>query len=246
MKTGYPRFFVARIIHQLAMRLLKIHHQREGHSVNGETTDQPIYGRLAMVLDTLRHGQLCHSIMTEWSAARSGGGAPSPDIQVHIVDWDGKIAMPGQEDAGEGGPARNIGDENIILVSYPAELALDAKAFWQHTGFGISSRRATHWLENAPFLSTHSSSVPTSSSLEAQQRVELAKAKLKQRIAAGQSSDGLTVSPSDVFLFPTGMSAIAETAAAIKDLRQLTPDAPYRAVVFGSVLFPSPSLSPKN
>lgn len=42
--------------------------------------------------------------------------------------------------------------DEIYAVVYPQELAVEAKAFWQHTGFGISSRRATYWLENASFL----------------------------------------------------------------------------------------------
>ena len=236
MKTGYPRFFVARVIHRLAMRLLGIRHSRDGHPVNSEQSGgETIGGELAMVLDTRRHARMCRSILTEWSVVRNGG-TPADAIGVYVVTWDGKVTAVDQENIpNQLDPPRRIGDEDIVLVSYPAELALDAKAFWQHTGFGISSRRATHWLESAPFLSsTPSAPRPLPSPAEAAQRVELAKEQLKHRIATGQSSEALAVSPSDVFLFPTGMSAIAETTAAIQTLRQPTPSSPYRVAVFGS------------
>ncbi len=244
MKTGYPRFFVARVVHRLAMRLLEIRHSQEGHPIKSEQSGiETIYGELAMVLDTRRHGSMCRSILTEWSAIRDGG-TPAVDIGVFTVTWDGKITAVDQENIPDCVDSpRRVGDEDIVLVSYPAELALDAKAFWQHTGFGISSRRATHWLESAPFLSS-TPLVPRllPSPAEAAQRVELAREQLKHRIATGQSSDPLAVSPSDVFLFPTGMSAIAETTAAIKTLRQPTPSSPYRVAVFGSAPPSSPNM----
>ena len=241
MKTGYPRFFVARVVHRLAMRLLEIRHSGEGPPIKSERSGvETICGQLAMVLDTRRHGRMCHSILTEWSSVRDAG-TPAVDIGVYTVTWDGKITAVDQENISDHADSpRRIGDEDIVLVSYPAELALDAKAFWQHTGFGISSRRATHWLESAPFLSsTPSIPRPLLSPAEAAQRVELAKDKLKHRIATGQSSDNLAVSPSDVFLFPTGMSAIAETTAAIKTIRQPTSSSPYRVAVFGFDPLPS-------
>ena len=243
MKTGYPRFFVARVVHRLAMRLLGIRHLREGHPLKSEQSDvETICGELAMVLDTPRHARMCRSVLTEWRAALNGGTA-GVDIGVYTVTWDGNITPVDQENIHDHDePPRRIDDEDIILVSYPAELALDAKAFWQHTGSGISSRRATHWLENAPFLSsTPPVPKPLPPPAEAVERLEQAKEQLKYRIATGQSSDTLAVSPSDVFLFPTGMSAIAETTAAIKTLRQPTPSSAYRVAVFGYA--PSPSFS---
>ena len=37
---------------------------------------------------------------------------------------------------------RDIEDSACVLISYPAECADSAKEYWQHTGEGISSRRA--------------------------------------------------------------------------------------------------------
>lgn len=246
MTTGYPRFFVARVVHKLAMRLLEIHNAREG-TVDGEDAGVGTSGgRLAMLLDTVRHADMCRRMLEEWCLVRTEGER-IVDIGVYNVTWDGKITTVGSgEKLTQGGSARKIGDEDIVLLSFPVELALDAKSLWQHTGFGISSRRATHWLDNAPFLSTATPQNSLSPPPDAAQRVGQAKADIKERLATGNSSSTLTVSPSDVFLCPTGMTAIAETADAIKSLRQHTPDSPYRVAVFGLVLPHPHSFLPSN
>jgi cystathionine gamma-synthase len=228
MKTGYPRFFTPRIVHRLAMRLLEkqqSEQQTAGAKQQGE--------RLAILLDTVRHAQLCRKSLPEWGAPETERVCPA-DIGVYVVAWEGRITAVTEEENRlvQFPPSRDVGEEDIILVSYPSQLALQAKAFWQHTGFGISSRRATHWLENAPFLEPQ---VPKSipSPAERSDSVRQALAALKERTAAGQSSTAVSVQPSDVFLFPTGMTAIAKLADAIKHLRPPTPNTPYRVAVFG-------------
>lgn len=64
---------------------------------------------------------------------------------VFVVDFDGNIRPVKKSENGS--------DLNeIYVVVYPQQGEKEAKAFWQHTGYGISSRRATYWLENAPFF----------------------------------------------------------------------------------------------
>ncbi|KAL2128940.1 hypothetical protein VTI74DRAFT_8423 [Chaetomium olivicolor] len=234
MKTGYPRFFVPRVVDKLAIQLLEIVQSGNGMKVNdrliglGKTE-----GKLAMLLDTPRHAQMCRKSLPMWHTTDSTSPA---DIEVHIVSWDGTFTtLEEGAPAAELERAETIGEEDVLLISYPAEFALAAKAFWQHTGFGISSRRATHWLEHAPFLATSTIPTPPSTPLEISLKVDQAKAELKSRIAAGLSppSSNIHVSSSDVFLFPTGMTAITETADAIKSLRAPTPSSPYRVAVFG-------------
>ncbi|KAH6649373.1 pyridoxal phosphate-dependent transferase [Chaetomium tenue] len=234
MKTGYPRFFVPRVVHQLAMRLLA-----GQQSDTAFANDIGIHGegeeRLATLLNAARHGKVCRETLAEWSKAKKRGAKP-PYIGVYAVAWDGKVS-PVQEEAtpDESRPASQIGEEDIILVTYPAELAPEAKSFWQHTGYGISSRRATYWLEHAPFLADPASSKPSLSPAERSLSVIQARAALKEQIATGQSSPShnLHVAPSDVFLFSSGMTAITELATAIKSLRPPTPGSPYRVAVFG-------------
>ncbi|KAH6844629.1 pyridoxal phosphate-dependent transferase [Chaetomium sp. MPI-CAGE-AT-0009] len=234
MKTGYPRFFVPRVVHQLAMRFLA---RQQSEPAFGN--DIGIHGegeeRLATLLSSASHGRACREALPEWNKAKPTA-AKSANIGVYAVTWDGNVSLvPEAVSPDETEPTPETGKEDIILVTYPAELAPEAKAFWQHTGFGISSRRATHWLEHAPFLAEPTSSKPFLPPAERSLRVNQARAALKERIATGHSSPAhdLHVSPSDVFLFPTGMSAIAAIAAAIKSLRPPTPGSPYRVAVFG-------------
>lgn len=236
MKTGYPRFFVPRVVHQLAMRLLA-----RQQSDTAFADDLGIHGegeeRLATLLNAARHGRVCRETLLEWSKAKKTE-ANSPYIGVYAVAWGGKVSPVQQEatpDKSRTTSQPEIGEEDIILVTYPAELAPEVKSFWQHTGYGISSRRATYWLEHAPFLADPASSKPSLSSAERSLSVIQARAALKDQIAAGQSSPthNLHVAPSDVFLFSSGMTAITELATAIKSLRPPTPGFPYRVAVFG-------------
>ncbi|KAK3290952.1 putative cystathionine gamma-synthase/beta-lyase [Chaetomium fimeti] len=198
MKTGYPRFFVPRVVHQLAMRLL-VGQQSDTAFAN----DIGIHGdgeeRLATLLNSAQHGRECRKVLPEWSKERMTN-TKAAHIGVYAVTWDGKVSPVQEADNPDGNePTRETGEEDIILATYPAELALEAKSFWQHT----------------------------------------ARAALKDRIATGQSSPAhnLHVAPSDVFLFPTGMSAIAAIATAIKSLRPPTPGFP------GNPLLQSPDLT---
>jgi cystathionine gamma-synthase len=234
MKTGYPRFFVPRVVQQLATRLLA--RQR---SDTAFADDIGIHGegeeRLVTLLNSARHGQVCRKTLPEWSKAKGTTGE-SPYIGVYAVTWDGKVSPVPEADNPDGTESVcDTCEEDIILVTYPAELAPEAKSFWQHTGFGISSRRATYWLEHAPFLAGPTPSKLSLSPVERSLSVQHARAALKDRIATGQSSatHNLHVVPSDVFLYSSGMSAIAGLATAIKSLRPPTPGSPYRVAVFG-------------
>ncbi|KAK4153447.1 putative cystathionine gamma-synthase/beta-lyase [Chaetomidium leptoderma] len=228
MTTGYPRFFLSLVVDRLAVRLLEL--ASPSDVVGVEKTGQ----RLSRLLDSVRHAQMFRKALPEWDTTQR---TSSRDIGVYTVTWDGEITAVKEDNVPNQFECRRIGDEGIVLVSYPAELAAEAKAFWQHTGFGISSRRATHWLEDAPFLSASPAPNPTPRppAEMISRKINHARAALKQRIAIGHSSpsNNLHVSPSDVFLFPTGMTAITETADTIKSLRHPTPDSPYRVAIFG-------------
>ncbi|KXX81307.1 putative cystathionine gamma-synthase [Madurella mycetomatis] len=234
MRTGYPRFFIPRVADRLAMQLLGLHESKI--ALAREAGGSKSGAQLGLVLSTLRHAQLCRQALCAWNP-RQHQISPT-DVGVYIVGWEGQITAV-EED---GDPPRHpetvsseaIGTEDIFLVSYPAELALEAKAFWQHTGFGISSRRATHWLRNAPFLSG-TTVFPSVDNTEMRNKVRWASSQLKRRIAVGQAarSDGMTLAEDDVFLYQAGMTAIVEIAATIKSLRPPSPDSAYRVAVFG-------------
>jgi len=97
----------------------------------------------------------------------------------------------------------SIGVDDVHAVFYPSESAAEAKAFWQHSGEGVSPRlaeqalRALGGLESVEVLSAGANSgspgEPTSGNSDAV---------LRQRIA-----DSIGGAAEDVFLFPCGMNA---------------------------------------
>lgn len=236
MTTGYPRFFIPRIVERLALQLLSLQGSKTASAQNGCGGKEHGGARLGLVLSTLRYAVLCRQALCRWNPRKDEISAA--DMEIHIVGWEGRVTTI--EDDGvlpeSFGAPQAIGNEDIVLVSYPAELAPEAKAFWQHTGFGISSRRATHWLQNAPFLA--GSTIPKSVDItEIPHKLGQARAALKRRIAVGHSrhSDSISLSDDDVCLYQTGMTAIVETAAAIKALHPPGDDSPPRVAVFGFV-----------
>lgn len=109
-------------------------------------------------------------------------------------------------------------DEYIHAVTFPEELESEAKAFWQHTGYGISSRRARFWLDNAPFLSLTSRNDGVSSILP-QEQADTAACVLRERIASLLSTNSQAADVEGVFLYPTGMSSISHSATALRSTR---------------------------
>lgn len=116
------------------------------------------------------------------------------------------------------------------MVTYPDQLEAEAKAFWQHTGFGISSRLAAFWLKNATPLREQRAGLSCNGKTEGLpiESAQGAAVSLRQRIA-GLYNKG---DASDVYLYPTGMSAIAHTAFALRSLTRHTSER-YRVAVFG-------------
>ncbi|MFA7235685.1 MAG: PLP-dependent transferase [Phycisphaeraceae bacterium] len=98
----------------------------------------------------------------------------------------------------------NLGE--LHATSFPPALADRAKCYWQHAGEGISSRTAEGALAPSPSEGEGTD----------------AKSILRQRIAAlaGASAD-------DVYLYPTGMSAIFTLHRALRTIRPDRPAAQF-------------------
>ncbi|KAK3371052.1 putative cystathionine gamma-synthase/beta-lyase [Lasiosphaeria ovina] len=198
MKTGYPRFFIPRAVERLAVLIMQC------HALNGGATNTNTEDNQFLILPSRRYATLAHRFL--FNKHQEG---KSDSITTQRVRWNGL-------------DCRAVGDqpcgtEDIFIVSFPKELLLAAKAFWQYTGFGISSRRATFWSECAPILSE------SHSSTSLQNDAAIARAELQARMAAGHSSEGFQVNPRDVFLYPTGMAAITEAAIAVQSVQNQTP-----------------------
>ncbi|KAF9777838.1 hypothetical protein IL306_004308 [Fusarium sp. DS 682] len=116
------------------------------------------------------------------------------DFNGQVYDWDD--------------PETGNEWNRVYVIMYNLTLAKDAKEFLHNTGFGISSRTAAYWLENAPFLNPNR--VPPAVDLPIEE-AKYAKIALQQRIADMFSTNDNKLNMDDVFLHSNGMSAVTQT-----------------------------------
>jgi len=279
MRTGYPRFFVPRVVKRLAVRIMQVQSESKYSSGVETTNDAEL---LSLIFSTQRYAKMAHQILSHEHPGTDSGSS----IAALKVKWNGLITEVGtseeesvlsdsrsatpeepltppflaehmvsniekemsvskthgaispqvvtcHDEAHENQPSVDefpSGTEDIFIVSFPKDLFPTAKAIWQHTGFGISSRRAMLWLGNAPFLSGSSDS-----SFDGYKKIDSsnARTKIQARISAGFSSKDLQVNQNDVFLYPSGMTAITEAAVAVRSIRDPRNQSPCAVAVFG-------------
>ncbi|KAG0640634.1 pyridoxal phosphate-dependent transferase [Tuber brumale] len=113
MKTGYPRFFIHKSIQKLASTILS-------------SFGQP--GEEVMLFPTPRVAARCRQFIKATSRT-----TPAPSTRV--VEF---VSKTRKRNGGDGRPIWS----DLCAVMYPASEAKVAKQFWQHTGDGVSSRRA--------------------------------------------------------------------------------------------------------
>ena len=214
MQTGYPRFFIHRLIERLAQHVCeKLKHEF-------------LRPQKAMLFPSKTQALRCKRYLTDHAPETSPAGicvvslASSPLIaaeETTSIHWE---------------------HAEIHAVLYPSDLYSLAKPFWQHTGFGISSRYAKFCLDrvddlqlqtsHTPSMQDHThSTVPENkppatcgekkgfhASLQETADVGI-KSILRRRIARLVSSEKNAVAENDVYLFPCGMSAISTIAQAL-------------------------------
>ena len=124
-------------------------------------------------------------------------------------------------------------------VLYPEDISQHAAAFWRDTGDGITSRHAKYcheWLQfldsesenpvlqtraaQSASMSVRSSQLMIRSALQEEVDIKTFIAKLASSDQSGQPA----VASTDVFLYPTGMSAISAMARALATFSE-SPDA---------------------
>ncbi|KAK4446125.1 putative cystathionine gamma-synthase/beta-lyase [Podospora aff. communis PSN243] len=226
LQVGYPRFMIPRVVETLVGMLLE---------ELALQTEFPTAGIRAIILCSHRHALMCR----EYLCRDSGSAVGSGTISIFSVSWSGRIAVDvtrsalPNEDV-EVGP----GMEDLFVVCFPEDHYTTAKSFWQHTGFGISSRRAARWVELGPFSRGTAAPTMQHNSLldpvSIQFAVDEARASMKRLISANQSSSGeIKIDEKDVFLYPSGMAGITEVAAAIQALRGRGEKRICTAAVFG-------------
>lgn len=228
MRTGYPRFFVPRVVDKLAEKVIGVY----GGESNRTTV--PSDKVSAIIFPTHRYAEIYLKFL-----ARQVSPEELHNFHGITLTWKGYFSLLDARDGKErplicpDDSADSPYRKDISAVIYPTSLYPLAKAIWQHTGFGISSRRATYWLENSPLCGNlESKSTKDHSATRIEPDPEPTKEVIRERIADGQSLSDLKVDKENVLLYPTGMAAITETAAAIKKLCP-TNKRPPTAAVFG-------------
>ncbi|RDB27977.1 putative cystathionine gamma-synthase [Hypsizygus marmoreus] len=144
MVSGYPRFF----IHLSIQKLARIFEQKYG--TNSER---------CMLFATHRVADQCRSFMQTRSIhARLISLLICPEDKENgrIIERDTRSQQT---------DCTSTESANLHIVLFPSDAFPVAKEFWQHSGMGISSRRAEHCLSMLPEELTKSgTSSPTSSS----------------------------------------------------------------------------------
>jgi cystathionine gamma-synthase len=199
MTTGYPRFFVPLIVQELASKIINI-----TLSGSHEILDIAFSHDDADELDALLVPTRFMSIGCQKYLQSH---APDDDFLAVAFTMEGVCSAEHYHETLGNGTAKVYG---IIFRGSTSEG--EAKAFWQHTGFGISSRCASYWLSNAPCLKD-SSRVPNE--LPQQHAPSEAQSGIRERIADLLSSPAISVTERYVCLFHTGMSAIVHSAYAL-------------------------------
>ncbi|EEU47097.1 uncharacterized protein NECHADRAFT_78174 [Fusarium vanettenii 77-13-4] len=203
MKTGYPRFFVPLIVRELSERLLE-------WIASKIPADEATKELMSVLAEPGRSAMLfpaCH--LAGMGRKYLQLHTDRPVVVVQIA-FDGSIRTPGAVPL----EALEFSAGDICAVVHPQELVVEAKAFWQHAGCGISTRRATYWLEHAPFLNGGKRKVVNLLLKEPQD----AKITLQRRIGDLLSTETNKLATDAVFLYPTGMSAISHTASTVRCL----------------------------
>ncbi|KAH8106736.1 pyridoxal phosphate-dependent transferase [Cristinia sonorae] len=202
MSTGYPRFFVHRMILQLADIILQ---------------------------KTNVTGRLSHLFPTAY-AAHEEVAYLKRYAPTHAADFDVKVAIVPLDDASRTLAGRE--SLEVYAVTFPLSLKKLGKSFWQHVGVGITSRYAEICLANinhpdARFDSLTHFPYPIKPVVVLHPEVVLVTQTLQARIAslafsgkspeAGHEPNLLARTnghdknkpvDSDVFLYPSGMSSI--------------------------------------
>ncbi|RDA84996.1 hypothetical protein CP532_3874 [Ophiocordyceps camponoti-leonardi (nom. inval.)] len=213
-QTGYPRFFVPHLVRDLGDKLVR-------------WAKQPVAASAAVLLPSSTMARSCERYLKKQKKKKKKKDKGScQDQEDSIISFsvrfkDGFVQVL-DEGFHSSGPL-----DHVFVVLHPDSLSREAKAFWQHTGFGISSRFASFWLKNAPFLSEKRMMMKKMSGPAEFLPVEEARhaaLSLGQRIA-----DLYAVGRDDVFLYHTGMSAIAHAALALRGDSEKA----FRVAVFG-------------
>lgn len=143
MNTGYPRFFIPRVVIELSEHLL--------HNIPSDFDGAEI---TALTFASWKYAKWFIRYLWEGSVPFN---SPS---QAYVVFEDGPvIASSASWSMQAVDKHRAEGKDVLFLVPFPRDMMVTARRLVQHSGYAISSRRAIHWLE---YLGLRQVSEPTS------------------------------------------------------------------------------------
>ncbi|PVH78483.1 putative cystathionine gamma-synthase [Cadophora sp. DSE1049] len=199
VEYSYPRFFIARPIQMLIVRI------RERFKINDEAAS-------CMVFPSTRIANYC---ATELRAS-------SPAAAVHTI----RFCLPDESAIHD---ADNVWTD-FLVVLFPTDLTKESMLVWMDTGAGITTRHAEFCLEHFNLLASDSSvqAFRTSAvqkrdsgcqtlnvwSRSAPKDMKVVRERIAQLVTS-ENSKLERVKAEDVFIFPTGMSAIFSTFEAL-------------------------------
>lgn len=238
MQTGYPRFHIHPMIEDLSGRILT----KMGPTYGPESVRRRIDGATdAVAPNAMLFVSLCYAKRCAWELNRHIDRSRKDEIMILSAGLSSSHMC-------EEGSTQELVDWNSLehhAVIYPSDLSQFAKAFWTHTGFGISSRHAEVCLQNFdrlrynpydPFLQKFitAPSIPSSEMLEMTSvffdldKDIQCKDTLRRRISSyygGAATD-------DVLLYGTGMTAMTKITEGVKSLSKAKREA-CQVVVYG-------------
>lgn len=190
MKAGYPRFFIPLIVRKLAARIV----ERTKHCKDGSQ---------ALLFPCAIMAKACQRFF-----ASKG---QHDEFIVLAVALDGEVQ---HLDTGVAQPY-SVHDA-IYAVTYPDHHAATAKAFWQHTGLGISTRCAHFWMDTLSGVGLKSGSEHSTAQVLPHAEADDAKQEIRARLAEHNSCTELNIGPQDVVLYHTGMAAIYHSGRLVQ------------------------------
>ncbi|KAJ5220268.1 pyridoxal phosphate-dependent transferase [Penicillium chermesinum] len=217
MRTGYPRFFIPLVVRELSNKLLEWATRRHAFD--------PLCPKAAALVS--KPGQASLLFPKKWMAKTCQKFLSDSQDDIVVLEF----RFSGECQIVQDFSLTYVGlEQDIIYANVFADNLLPrAKSFWQHAGLGISSRCACFWLENAPFLRHPTKkTMPMILPLE---EAENASFTLRQRISDLLGTDSHPTGLEDVYLYPSGMSAIYHAAAAINKIQGS--DAVHKVAIFG-------------
>lgn len=235
MQTGYPRFFIHRTIKKLAGHIVERFGDidRDGSSVDARSSTEREDGSknktLAMLFPCGKHVLQCAEFLKPQASTSRRVitlrlGLASECLELDWVDW---------------------AKAEFYAVLFPSDLFPLAKSFWQHTGFGVSSRYAEFCLEQICKLEVQAwmdfssseqlwkicaNDVQNEAVDPRRKRLSGASVEgttdqktkylLRQRISELASTSECHLDASDVYLFSSGMGAISTVAEALPAIKR--------------------------